>query len=96
MTAKSRQLNVEEGRLIEVKRKKRSSYDGNDKQRIWNECLWKAYHKNLKVGAAAHMYRKKTGVWPRKLENIPHGDEWQLTAKYYLDRRKIDGSREVA
>ena len=96
VTAKARQLNTEEGRLIEVKRKKRSKYDGDDKQRIWNECIWKAYHKNLKCGAAAHMYKKKTGVWPRKLDGMPQGEEWQLSAKYFLDRRKIDGSREVA
>ena len=50
----------------------------------WLESLFQASYKGLKVGAAAHMYRKKTGVWPRKLDRIPTGDQWQLTAKDFI------------
>ena len=59
----------------------------HDKQRFWNECIFKASHRGLKCGAAAHMYRKQFGVWPRGLELIPKGEQWQMLARRYLESR---------
>ena len=85
VTAKARQINVEEGRLIEVKKKARKL----DKQATWLECLFQASYKNLKVGAAAHMYRKKIGTWPgRNLKRVPRSTEWQLFAKDFIERTR--------
>ena len=84
MSAKARAVNVEEGRLIEVKKKKPKI----DKQAVWLECLFQASFKNLKVGAAAHMYRKRTGVWPKGLQRLPRGEQWQLMAKYFIEQTR--------
>jgi len=55
-----------------------------DKQKFWNECIYKASHRGLKCGAAAHMYRKEFGCWPRGLDRTPKGSEWQLLARDFL------------
>jgi superfamily II DNA or RNA helicase len=71
---------VAKGRLIEVDRKRQVRMGRDDAERIWQECLWKSIHKGLKVGAAAHMYRKETGKWPRGFAGMPRGSEWQMNA----------------
>lgn len=58
-----------------------------DKQKFWNECIFKAKHLNMKCGAAAHMYKKEFGVWPRGLERMPKGSEWKLPARVFLSDR---------
>lgn len=80
-TKQGKALDISEGRLVEVKPKKKVV----DKQVVWNECLFKAKYRNLKVGAAAHMYRKKTGVWPRGLDRLPKGNEWKLRAADFVE-----------
>lgn len=85
MTKKARNVNIEEGRLIEVKKKARKL----DKQATWLECLFQASYKNLKVGAAAHMYRKKIGTWPgHNLKRVPRSTEWQLFAKDFIEKTR--------
>jgi len=56
-----------------------------DKQKFWNQCIYKAKYLNMKCGAAAHMYRKEFGTWPRGLDKLPKGSEWKLLAKDYLN-----------
>lgn len=56
------------------------------KEKIWKSCFWKASSLGLKVGAAAHMYRKETGVWPRGFDLMPKIKEhWQMKAKSYYE-----------
>ena len=55
-----------------------------DKQKFWYECIFKASHRGLKAGAAAHMYRKEFGCWPRGLDRVPKGSEWQMMARDFL------------
>ncbi len=83
-TRAARALDIKEGRLVEVKKAKKQV----DKRVVWRDCLWKARHHNLKVGAAAHMYKKKTGKWPRGMELQPRGAEWQMMARDFLERRR--------
>ena len=56
-----------------------------DKQRVWTASLYKASHLNMKVGAAAHLYKKEFGVWPRGLEMMPKGSQWKMQAKAFLE-----------
>ena len=57
-----------------------------DKQKHWVACLYKASFKGMRVGAAAHMYRKEFGVWPARLDRIPKGkSEWNMMAKHFLE-----------
>ena len=55
---------------------------------IWNECLWTMVHRGSKIGAAAHMYKKKTGVYPTGFEGIPRGKaEWNMLANEFVEQR---------
>jgi len=72
-------LNTKEGRLgavLKVKEKKVISAE----QRFWNKCLYQCSHRGAPVGAAAHMFKKKFGVWPRELDNLPDKDGWKRKA----------------
>ena len=57
-------------------------------QTVWNTCVYTAVHRNLKIGAAAHMYRQKIGCWPKALTPMPKGEDWQLLAKDFLQAHK--------
>jgi hypothetical protein len=47
--------------------------------------MYKAKNLGMKCGSAAHMYKREFTVWPRGLELLPKGGEWQLTAKEFLE-----------
>ena len=87
-TKKAKKVMLAEGRLREVPKvkKERKIETQEDRQKLWNECIYKASYKGLKAGAAAHMYRKQTGVWPRNLERMPYGSQWQMLARDFLAR----------
>ena len=83
--ARSKALNIKEGRLVEVKKPKKKL----NEQETWNECLWKAYHRKMKMGAVYHMYVKKMGKKPgHNLERVPRGADWRLSAPEYIDKTK--------
>ena len=42
-----------------------------DKQAIWSQLLYIVNERNYKEGWAAHKYKRKTGVWPRGLADVP-------------------------
>ena len=70
--------------LKEISRPKATMHD---KQKVWIASLYRASHTGLKVGAAAHMYRKVFGVWPAKVERLPKGKvEWNMMAKHFLEK----------
>jgi DNA repair protein RadD len=74
---------VHEAELKEISRKAPTKVD---KQKFWTGCLFRASHRGLKIGAAAHMYRKEFGVWPKGLERIPKGKaEWNMMARHFLE-----------
>lgn len=79
---KGKPLPVHKATLKEIKKSNQITI--HDKQRYWNECIFKASHRGLKCGAAAHMYRKQFGVWPKGLERMPRGQEWQILARQFL------------
>lgn len=83
-TPQARAADIKEGRLQEVKRKGKPKAD---KEKVWRDCLWKARYRNMKVGAAAHMYKKELGVWPRGMGNLqPRGEQWQWQAGKFIER----------
>lgn len=84
MIPKGKPIPVHKATLKELRKSGKAPLP--DKQKFWTECIFKASYKGLKCGAAAHMYRKEFGVWPRGLDRIPRGSEWQLLARDYLGR----------
>lgn len=78
---KSEQLEYHEA---DLKRIKSSSLTKEDKQKIWNDALWVAKYRNSKVGAASHIYRQKVGCWPKGLDRLPKGPQWQMSAAEFL------------
>jgi len=67
---------------------KRGQVKRDDKQVFWNACLYKAFHLNRKCGMAAHLYKQKFGVWPRGLDKLPKGSQWQMPAKQFIEELK--------
>ena len=82
-TKESEKVNMAEGRLRKVKRKK---VQKDDKQTYWNKVLYQCAHTGRSTGAAANMYRNKFGVWPRGLDRMPRGKaEWNMKASIFLN-----------
>lgn len=78
---------VGEGLLQKVEPKFAKLKDRNDLKRVWMDCFWSAVHKDLKLGAAAHMYRSRTGRWPRQFDFMPTDSTmWQMKASVYYER----------
>ena len=53
-----------------------------EKEKYWHSCIAIAANKGIKIGAAAHMYKRRFGAWPRDpLPHVPKGKvEWQMFA----------------
>lgn len=86
MKHKTEKLEFYEADLKEIKAKKMRNLDKPGKQKFWNECLYKSSYLGMKIGAAAHMYKKQTGVWPSGLEKVPKGKaEWNMMAHEFLE-----------
>jgi DNA repair protein RadD len=83
----ARDVNMKEGRLREVKRKKVKK---GARQAEWDNCLWRCIKTNKKIGVAAHMYKKKFGVFPQGLKMLPSGKaEWNMLAgDFYAYKRE--------
>jgi superfamily II DNA or RNA helicase len=83
-TVAGKPLAVKNGLLRKVKRadvKPAITATKADKQAYWHHAMAIAANKNLKCGAAAHMYKKRFGCWPRGLKNMPKGRiEWTQLA----------------
>jgi len=78
-------VEMSQGELVEIKRRRANAEATMEmKQGFWDKCFWIAYGKNLKVGAAAHMYRNRFGCWPNgKLLRVPRSDQWKMTAREF-------------
>jgi len=59
----------------------------NDKQKVWDEALGWAIGTNRPVGAAAHRYKDRFGVWPNSsLVNVPRGKtQWNMKGKDFYN-----------
>lgn len=67
-----------------------------DKQKTWDECLGLAIAKGMKVGAAAHMYKDRYGVFPNHaVQNVPRTSQWQMNAKDFY-HQVIKPAKEAA
>lgn len=82
---------VKDGELLELGRKvgRLKKLNQEDKEKEWLACLFKAANRGMKIGAAAHMYRKTFGIWPsHKFRYVPRGKaEWGMLARSFVDRK---------
>ena len=82
MIPKGKPIPVYKATLKELRKSGKAPKE--DKQKFWVGCLYKASHLNMKVGASSHMYKKEYGCWPRGLDMMPKGSQWQMQAKDFL------------
>lgn len=80
---------IGDGLLQKVDKATRKFTSTEDKEKFWVSCIYKASNLGLKIGAAAHMYKKQIGTWPsHTFAIIPKGKtEWQKTASQFLQDR---------
>jgi DNA repair protein RadD len=79
---RGKEIEMSREKLVELERKKLNRKSTPmEKQKHWDDCMGIAIHKNLKIGAAAHMYKSKFGVFPVGLQNMPRASQWQMKAK---------------
>jgi len=82
---KPRAVKMQPGELKEVQRRRANQEaSADEKQKHWDHCLGVAIGKKLKVGAAAHMYKQRFGVWPNnRIQRLPKSLEWRMDAKEF-------------
>jgi len=90
---KGKVVDFQDGELRELERKKANrNATISDKQKVWNDCLGWAIGNKRPVGAAAHRYRDRFGVWPKGLDKMPRSTEWKMRADHFYqllaERRK--------
>jgi len=81
-------VKMTKGQLKELERQKANRQaTPMDKQKFWDECLGWAIAKNVKVGAAAHRYKDRFGVFPNNtIQNVPRSSQWGMNGKqFYMD-----------
>lgn len=94
-----KEVKMSKGELKELERAKANKQATHqDKQKFWDECLGWAIGTNCKVGAAAHRYKQRFGVFPNsQLECVPRSSQWQMTAKdFYIKVVKPHKAQAVA
>lgn len=76
------------GELKELERQRANrAATHQDKQKFWDECLGWAIGQKRKVGAAAHRYKERFGVFPNsQLENVPRSSQWQMNGRDFYDK----------
>jgi superfamily II DNA or RNA helicase len=84
---KSEAVKMTKGELKELERQKANkAATPMDKQKFWDECLGWSIGNKKKVGAAAHRYRERFGVFPNSsIQNVPRSSQWQMTGKQFYD-----------
>lgn len=77
---KAEDVKMSKGELQELERKKANRVATlMDKQKHWDECLGWAVGTNKLVGAAAHRYKEKFGVFPNsEIQNVPRSSQWKM------------------
>jgi len=96
---KPEELKMTKGELQELERKKANrAATLMDKQKHWDECLGWAVGTNKLVGAAAHRYKEKFGVFPNsEIQNVPRSSQWKMKGKdFYMQHVKpaADAAKE--
>lgn len=80
---RGKDVEMKPGELKELKRRKINRQDSHtDKQRFWDEALGWAIGTNKKVGAAAHRYKNRYGVFPPHfIQDTPRSSQWRMQAR---------------
>ena len=84
---KGNEIKMSSGELKELERAKANrKATPMDKQKHWDKCMGIAIQKNMKIGAAAHMYKEHFGCFPaNSVQNVPRSSQWKMTAKdFYM------------
>jgi superfamily II DNA or RNA helicase len=85
-TPKPKAVASRKGQLKEVSRAHAlAEASQEDKQKSWDKAMWIAIGKKSKIGAAAHIYKDQYGVYPRHLDRLPKGKQWQMDAREFYD-----------
>ena len=85
---KGEKIDMTKEQLKELERKKANKEATvQDKQKFWDQCLGWAVGKRIKIGAAAHRYKERFGVWPaNNIQNVPRHSQWKMNAlSFYMD-----------
>ena len=83
---KGKDVEMQAGELKHLERKRVNAQSSRlDKQRFWDKfCLGWAIGANKKVGAAAHRYKDRFGVWPPNfIQNVPRSSQWKMNAREF-------------
>lgn len=94
---KGKAIKMKAGDLKELERKKANrEATPMDKQKFWDECLGWAIGGNKLVGAAAHRYKERFGVFPNsEIENVPRSSQWKMRGRDF-HKKVIKPAREQA
>ena len=80
---------MQKGQLKELDRKRvNAAASRSDKQAFWDDhCLGWAIGTGKKVGAAAHRYKDRFGVFPPHfIQNVPRSSQWKMTAREFYTK----------
>lgn len=66
------------GKLVPIQRGAREEASAEDRQRFWRRCLGVMAHKGYSCRAASCMYKQHFGDWPRAVEPLPVGSQWEM------------------
>jgi DNA repair protein RadD len=82
---RAKALSMSDGELKELERSKANRLaTPMEKQKFWDECLGWAVGTNKKVGAAAHRYKERYGVFPNStIQNVPRSSQWQMKGQQF-------------
>ena len=86
---RGKDVEMQKGELRELERKKvNAAASRSDKQAFWDDhCLGWAIGTGKKVGAAAHRYKDRFGVFPPNfIQNVPRSSQWKMTARDFYSK----------
>lgn len=90
-------VKMSKGDLVALERAKANKAATiQDKQKKWDEVLGICIRRNLKVGAASHMYRAHFGCFPpNQLQGVPLGSQQGMNAKDFY-HQVVKPTRDAA
>jgi len=96
--ARQSQLEVEEGELVELRKKKKLNKDATpeQKEQFFGELKHYAYMHNYREGWASNKYKEKFGVWPNKYRNAPRVPASEETLNWIKSRQIAFAKRKVS
>lgn len=90
-------VKIVEGDLVEVAHKQRAT-PIEDRQRFFGMCIWLSRERGYDAGWAAHKYRERFGVWPRRMNRTPITPDraflnWEMSRRIAWAKRQAKNER---